>query len=231
MDMSERLERVRERIAAACDRCGRDVDEVTLVAVSKTHEAPAIHEAADLGLRIFGESKVQELKKKMGRCPSHINWHLIGHLQSNKAREAVSLFKMIHSVDSVSLAEELNKHAEKQARMVPILLQVNVSMEATKFGFRPEEFLEAFDKIIELPRLEVHGLMTMAPWTKEIERTRPAFSYLREIRDEAAEHFGAPLPELSMGMSNDFEIAIEEGATLIRVGSDLFGRREYGSKK
>ena len=231
MDLEGRLERINARIEAACDRCGRSRDEVTLVAVSKTHEASAISEAADLGLTVFGESKVQELKGKIGRCPQHLTWHLIGHLQSNKARDAVFLFKMIHSVDSVSLAVELNKHAEKQARMVPVLLQVNVSGEATKYGFRPDGFQEAFDQIVELPRLEVHGLMTMAPWTPEVEKTRPAFARLRETRDEMEEHLGAPLPELSMGMSNDFEIAIEEGATLVRVGSDLFGKRSYAKKK
>jgi pyridoxal phosphate enzyme (YggS family) len=150
---------------------------------------------------------------------------MIGHLQSNKARDAVSMFSMIQSVDSLSLAEELNKRAEQAAKTIPILLEVNIVGEASKFGYKPEQLLSDFERLNALPRLEIHGLMTIPPWTPLPERVRPVFRRLRELKGECEQQLGAPIPHLSMGMSGDFEVAIEEGATLIRIGTALFGER------
>jgi PLP dependent protein len=163
MSVRENLQTIDARIQAACERSGRNRSEVLLLPVSKGHSAEAIGEAADLGLRIFGESKVQEAKLKVSQCSSRLSWHMIGHLQSNKCRDAVQLFSMIHSVDSVPLAHELNKWAEKLGRRMPILLEVNVAGESTKHGFKPEEVLPAIEEVNALPRLEIQGLMTIAP--------------------------------------------------------------------
>lgn len=225
MSMAENLEKIQQRIAAACDRSGRDPSEITLVAVSKGHRAPKIHEAWDLGLTRFGENKVQELKLKVGQCPGSIQWEFIGHLQTNKCRDAAYFSRMIHSVDSPRVAEALNQAGNKLAKSIPMLLEVNVSGEATKYGFRPEEVSADLSSLNQLERLEIHGLMTMAPWSKDPESARPHFRRLRELRDELEDQLGAPLTELSMGMSGDFEIAIEEGATRIRLGTLLFGER------
>lgn len=225
MELADNLRSTRERIATACGRVDRDPASVQLVAVSKTHSADTVRAAADLGLNVFGESKIQEAKLKISNCPRNLSWHLIGHLQSNKARDAVRLFQMIHSVDSFHLAEEVNTCAERQSKSMPILIQVNVSGEASKFGYSPDALLEDFNRLNELDRLEIHGFMTMAPWSSEPEKARGHFRRLRELRDECQQILGAPLPELSMGMSGDFEPAIEEGATLVRVGTGIFGGR------
>lgn len=225
MSIADNLASLQERIAAACARSGRPPSSVLLLPVTKGQSAATIAGAAELGLRIFGENKVQEAKAKMAQCSSRLEWHMIGHLQSNKARDAVQLFSMVQSVDSLGLAVELNKWAEKLGRHLPILLEVNVAGEATKFGFRPEDLRRDLAPINALPRLAVHGLMTIAPYAIEPERVRPFFRKLRALRDEASGQLGAPLPTLSMGMSGDFEIAIEEGATLIRIGTALFGPR------
>jgi len=187
-----------------------------------------IEEAAGLGLRIFGENKVQEAKGKVPQCSSRFQWHMIGHLQSNKARDAVQLFSMIQSVDSLSLAEEVNKWAEKLSKRMPILIEVNTGGEGSKYGFKPDSI--PIEEINALSRLEVQGLMTVAPYTTAPERVRPYFRKLRELRDECSERLGAPLPHLSMGMSGDFEIGIEEGATIVRVGTALFGPRSYAKR-
>src|SRR2546421_1964918 len=158
MNLSENLNAIRSRIAAACERAGRAADSVTLVAVTKTHPAELISEAAKLGLRVFGENKVQEAKAKIPQCPGHLRWHMIGHLQSNKCRDAVALFEMIESVESLHLAEELNKRAEVASKTMPILLEVNLAGEASKFGYRPEKLLAELAQINSLARLEVHGL-------------------------------------------------------------------------
>jgi len=223
-EIAENLATIQARIATACERAGRDSREVQLVAVSKFHPPNSVAAAASLGLSIFGESRVQEAKSKIPLCPARLEWHLIGHLQSNKARDAVALFTTIQSVDSLSLAQELQRQAEKQSRTLRILLEVNVAGEATKFGWTPTRLLAELTEINSLPRLEIHGLMTMAPFATP-EKVRPVFRQLREFRDRCADSLGAPLPVLSMGMSSDFEIAIEEGATLIRIGSSLFGKR------
>lgn len=225
MNLAANLEQVRRRIAAACARAGRDPGSVTLLAVSKGQPPEMVRAAAELGLTLFGENKVQEARAKIPLCPDRLRWHLVGHLQTNKARDAVQWFEMIQSVDSLRLAEELQKQAEKAAKTVPVLLEVNVAGEASKFGYRPEQLLAELPALNALPRLEIRGLMTLAPWTPEPEKVRPVFRRLRELKTECEQRLGAPLEHLSMGMSGDFEVAIEEGATLVRIGTALFGPR------
>lgn len=225
MGLHENFAGINERIANACARVKRDVNSVTLLAVSKGMPPDLIATAAQLGQVFFGENKVQEAKTKILLSPSRCRWHMIGHLQSNKCRDAVQLFEMIESVDSVALAEELNKWADKLSKRLPVLLEVNVAGEGTKFGLKPEQVVDACAAINALARLEVHGLMTIAPWTPEPEKVRPVFRRLRELKDACEQKLGAPLSHLSMGMSGDFEIAIEEGATIVRVGTALFGPR------
>jgi PLP dependent protein len=227
VDIAENFRKVRERIEAACSRAKRNPAEVTLVAVSKSHPPEAIAEAVSAGQLIFGENRVQEAKAKIPLCPGRIQWHLIGHLQSNKCRDAVALFGMVQSVDTLALARELNKGAEKQSKTMPILLEVNVAGEGTKFGFKPRLVLEQLSAINELKRLEIQGLMTIAPYTTNAETVRPIFRQLRELKMRCDETLGAPLAHLSMGMSGDYEVAIEEGATMVRIGTGLFGPREY----
>ncbi len=219
MPIAERLAQVRERMTAACDRAGRALNEVTLVGVSKGLRAEAVAEAHAAGLRDLGENRVQEAAGKIGVLAARgvrPRWHLIGHLQTNKAKTAIELFGIIHSVDSVRLAQALSRRAHES---VPILLEVNVAQEAGKFGFAQEEVTSALSTIEALPNLNVRGLMIVAPLTDDPERVRPVFRRLRELRDAHG------LQELSMGMTGDFEGAIEEGATLIRVGRAIFGPR------
>ncbi|MHB1307109.1 MAG: YggS family pyridoxal phosphate-dependent enzyme [Limisphaerales bacterium] len=225
MDLVARFENVRQRISRACTRVNRDTSEVTLVAVSKGQPPSVVTEAAGAGQVLFGENKVQEARAKIPACPGRLTWHLIGHLQTNKVREAVRWFAMLHSVDGLRLAEEIQKQAEKAAKSVPILLEVNVAGEASKFGYHPTRLLAELSALNALPRLEIHGLMTLAPWTPDPERARPIFRRVRELKQECEQILGAPLAHLSMGMSGDFEVAIEEGATLVRVGTALFGER------
>lgn len=225
MDLASRLEQIKVRMAEACRRAERAVDSVVLLPVSKGQPPGIIQAAAALGLGVFGENRVQEAKAKIALCPGRLRWHMIGHLQSNKCREAARLFELIHSIDSYPLAVELDRCAERLARTLPILLEVNVSGEGSKHGFQPGQLLEEFGELNRLRRLEIHGLMTMAPWTPEPERVRPVFRKLRELREQCEDLLGAPLPQLSMGMSGDFEVAIEEGATIVRVGTALFGDR------
>jgi pyridoxal phosphate enzyme (YggS family) len=227
MEIESNLAQIRRNIEAACVRTGRNPSEILLLPVSKGHSADEVRAAADLGLNIFGENKVQEARAKISQCPGRLRWHMIGHLQSNKCRDAVHFFQMIESVDSLDLAAELNKAAEKSARHIPILLEVNVAGEGTKFGFKPEEVLELIESINSLSRLEIHGLMTIAPYSNDAEKVRPVFKRLRELKDQCSQKLGAPLPHLSMGMSGDYQVAIEEGATIIRIGTALFGPRVY----
>ena len=224
-NFQERLARIQERMAAACARAGRRTDEVQLVAVSKTYGPERVREAAACGLRIFGENKVQEAEAKVPECPGSVSWHLIGHLQSNKAARAVALFDQIHSVDSLKLLQKLDGAAAAEGKRMPLLLEINVSGESSKFGLRPESVPEVLEHIGELESSQVVGVMTMPPLTADAERARQFFRRLRELRDEWSARFSLPLAELSMGMSHDFEIAIEEGATWIRVGTALFGER------
>jgi pyridoxal phosphate enzyme (YggS family) len=225
MDLAANLQSVRQRIAAACQRSGRDPAAITLVAVSKNQPPEAIGTAAEAGLSFFGENRVQEARSKIAQCPGSLRWHMIGHLQSNKCRNAVSLFSMIESVDSLPLAVEINQWASHFAKTMPVLLEINIAGESSKFGCSPEKLLAGLLEINALPRLEIHGLMTVAPFTPDPEKVRPVFRRLRELKAGCEKILGAPLPHLSMGMSGDFEVAIEEGATMIRLGSALFGPR------
>jgi pyridoxal phosphate enzyme (YggS family) len=225
VDLSENLNGIQQRIAAACARAGRDPATVTLIAVTKSQPPELVSEAAKLGLTLFGENKVQEAKAKIPLCPGRLRWHMIGHLQTNKCRDAVELFEMIQSVDSLHLAQEINKRAEQAAKTMPILLEVNAAGEASKFGYRPQQLLAELSQINALPRLEIHGLMTMPPWTPDPEKVRPAFRQVRDLKAQCEQVLGAPLPHLSMGMTGDFEVALEEGATMLRIGTALFGAR------
>jgi hypothetical protein len=168
---------------------------------------------------------VQEAKAKIGLCPGRLRWHLIGHLQSNKCRDAVHFFAMIQSVDSLALAQEINRWAEKSAKTMPVLIEVNVAGESSKFGYAPEKVLAELKEINALPKIELRGLMTVAPYAQDAEKVRPVFARLRELKGQCEELLGASLPDLSMGMSGDFEVAVEEGATMIRLGSALLGPR------
>jgi pyridoxal phosphate enzyme (YggS family) len=225
VNLAENLEKIQQRIRAACERAGRDPGSITLLAVSKTHPPETIQAAADCGQVCFGENKVQEAKAKIPLCPGRLRWHFIGHLQSNKCRDAVELFEMIQSVDSLALGREINKRAEAASRTMAVLLEVNVAGEASKFGYAPDQLLAELKELNALPRLEIQGLMTVPPWTAEPEKARPHFRRLRELKEQAEMALGAPLPHLSMGMSDDFEMAIEEGATIVRIGTALFGPR------
>ena len=226
MSSESNIRTIQGQIEQACERSGRAPSDVTLVAVSKFHPWKAVCEAAEAGVQFFGENRVQEAKLKISQCPSSLHWHLIGHLQSNKCRDAVGLFEMIQSVDSLSLAEQLNKAAEKRGSSLPILLEVNVAGEASKFGYPPETLPGDLLKLNDLSRLEIHGLMAIPPWTPQPEKARAHFRNLANLRKQCEDILQAPLPVLSMGMSSDFEIAIEEGSTMIRVGTAIFGERE-----
>jgi len=225
MDLAANLDSVQQRIAAACRRAGRDPASVTLLAVSKGQPPAVVGAAADLGLGLFGENRVQEAKAKIGQCPGRLRWQMIGHLQSNKCRDAVHFFEMIQSVDSLALAQEINKWAGKSARTMPVLLEINIAGEASKYGYRPEVLVAELEAINALHKIEIHGLMTVAPWSPEPEKVRPVFRRLRELKTQCEKILGVPLPHLSMGMSGDFDVAIEEGATIVRIGTALFGGR------
>lgn len=231
MDLTANLHAINNRISLACERSNRDASSVALLGVTKGQPPEKIDAAVELGLTLFGENRVQEAKAKIGRCSGRIRWHMIGHLQSNKCRDAVRLFDMIQSVDSLDLAEEIAKSADKAAKTMPILLEVNVAGERTKFGFKSADLLQQIETINRLPRLEIHGLMTIAPWSPEPEKVRPVFRRLRELKEKSEQVLGAPLPHLSMGMSGDFEVAIEEGATLVRIGTALFGPRTLAKRE
>ena len=228
--LAERIDRVRQLIADAAVHAGRSPSEVCLVAVSKTVDADQALAAAELGIRHFGENRVQEAEEKIavlaGRLPAGVQWHLIGHLQTNKARVASGLFDMIESVDSVRLAQSLNRLAGERGAPLRILLEVNVAGEESKFGFAPNQLTEALAIILDLPMLDVRGLMTVAPAVTNPEDARPVFRSLRELRDVLnASVANDHLEELSMGMTHDFPVAIAEGATIVRVGRAIFGER------
>ena len=219
-DIGANIDQVRERIAGACQRVGRSPEEITLIAVTKTVESSAIATAFKLGIRHFGENRVQEAEAKIGQLSGlkpRPTWHMVGHLQTNKAKVAVEIFDIIHSVDSIRLAEVISRRAE---RTIPILLEVNVAGEASKSGFSLAEVEPALEAIARLPQLEIRGLMTIAPMVADAEQVRPVFRQLRSLRDSLG------LKQLSMGMTDDFEVAIEEGATLVRIGRAIFGERE-----
>ena len=225
-DFDEILGEVRGKIDAACKRAGRDSAEVEIVAVTKTHGAEVVKEAWDAGLRIVGENKVQEAAWKKPASVTGPMWHLIGHLQSNKVRQALELFDFIHSVDSAKLADRINFIADSIGAQPHVLLEVNVSGERSKSGMRPEDVRDVLAHVAQdCPRLTVEGLMTMAPFSENPEDARPYFRRLRELRNEMEKELGIGLPRLSMGMSGDYEVAVEEGATWVRLGTVLFGER------
>lgn len=226
MSIAENLRRVRSEISAAAAACGRDPASVRLVAVSKTWPAAAVAEAAAAGQRLFGENRVQELLAKIPDSPPGLEWHLIGHLQGNKVRKVLPLSSLIHSVDSRVLAEQIGRIAGELGLVARVLLQVNVASDEAKFGFPLAVVRREFADIAAISNLELRGLMTVPPYEEDPARVRPHFAALRALRDELQERHAIPLPELSMGMSHDFPEAIAEGATLVRVGSSIFGRRD-----
>ncbi len=218
--LASNIKAVSERVSKACQRAGRSADEVTLVAVTKTIEPALIAAAFELGIRNFGENRVQEAMTKLKEL-SYLKpppvWHMVGHLQTNKSKMAVEIFDIIHSVDSIRLAEAISRHSQK---VMPVLLEVNVSGESTKTGFSPEEVASSLKTVSGFPNLEVKGLMTVAPMGADVQQVRAVFRQLRQLRDSL------DLEHLSMGMTDDFEIAVEEGATMVRIGHAIFGERK-----
>lgn len=230
-DMAGALSNVRSRIAAAALRAGRQAEEITLVAVGKTHPPEKLREVLECGQRDFGENRVQELLAKASQLPSWVSWHMIGHLQSNKIRKVLPVCSLIHGVDSCSLAEAIDRTAADLGLFPKILLEVNVAGEASKFGFSADGLRASLGEIIGLKRVSVEGLMTIPPPVADPGQARPYFAALRSLRDELAAQVGIPLPILSMGMTSDFEVAIEEGATHVRVGTAIFGSRPYPAQE
>ena len=222
---AENLAAILARIDAVAGKHGRNADEIRLVAVSKTNPPEAIREVFESGQRAFGESRVQEALPKLDALPPEIEWHFIGHLQTNKIRKVVGRFALFHGVDNQNLALQMNRIAGELGVTANVLLEVNVSGEESKFGFDPKTLSAALEVLLPLPFLRIQGLMTMAPYSDAPESARPFFAKLRELRDSLAVETGNPLPELSMGMSGDFEQGIAEGATIVRVGSAIFGDR------
>lgn len=225
--IADNLLAIRKRMDAACARVGRHAGDVELISVSKTFSVDAVREAFEAGERVFGESRLQEALPKMELLPGAIHWHFIGGVQRNKVRRILSAFEVIHAVDSLRLARYLNEVAADLSVFPEIFLQVNVGGEETKGGFELDALRAEFAEILTLDRLEILGLMCIPPAGPDPESARPWFSLLRNLRDELVQVHGVPLPSLSMGMSGDFEVAIEEGATHVRVGSSIFGKRAY----
>ena len=221
----DNIENVKSKIASALARSGRNAGEVELVAVSKTFPAEIIREAVDAGLRLFGENKVQELLTKQPLLPSNLRWHLIGHLQSNKIRKILPTVDVIQSVDSLALAQDINRIAAELGLFPKVYLEVNVAAEASKFGFTPATLESQIEELLKLERLEIQGLMCIPPPCPDEEDSRKYFVVLREFRDRLEKQSGTPFSGLSMGMSHDYEVAIQEGATMVRVGSAIFGGR------
>jgi pyridoxal phosphate enzyme (YggS family) len=228
-EVAENISTVREKIAAAALRASRDPSRVRLMGVTKTVDDERILESIRAGIDIVGENYVQEAKRKIEKMGRSVPWHLIGHLQTNKAKYAVKLFDMVHSVDRISLAQELNRRAGLINASIDILIEVNVSGEGSKSGVDPEQAIGLVREVAQLPNLGIKGLMTMAPWFDDQEEARPYFRRLRELKDAiaAADIPGVEMKELSMGMSGDYEVAVEEGATIVRIGTKIFGARHY----
>jgi PLP dependent protein len=228
--IAENLERVREQIASAAAKSGRSADEVDLVAITKTHPAERVRQAVEAGQILFGESRVQEARAKIPELSSSIRWHFVGHLQKNKVRQALPLFEMIQSVDSLALAQDINRTAEEEGLYPRVLLEVNVAGEGSKFGFAPDHLREQMEALLALPRLSIEGLMCIPPLAVESEDSRKFFAQVRELRDSLEKEFSVKLTQLSMGMTQDFPVGIEEGATLVRVGTAIFGERSKKQK-
>jgi PLP dependent protein len=223
--MEGRLAVVRSRMTEAAGRAGRDPADVTLVAVSKTHPPEAVSDALSAGQTVFGESRVQEAKAKIPLVPSRAHWHFVGHLQRNKIRQALPLFELFHGVDSLEIARDMERIAAEDGALPRVLLEVNVAGEASKFGFAPERLRMQIEELLALKRLTIEGLMCIPPPQPTAEGARRFFVALREFRDRLQAECRISLPQLSMGMSGDFPVAIEEGATLVRVGTAIFGER------
>jgi PLP dependent protein len=228
--IAEKLERVREQIAQAAAKTGRPVNEIELVAIAKTHPAEQVREAVEAGHTLFGESRVQEARAKIPELPSNLRWHFVGHLQKNKLRHALPLFELFHGVDSLALAQEMNRIAAEDGERPRLLLEVNVAGEGSKFGFNAETLRAEIGTLLALPRLSIEGLMCIPPLTEEAEASRKFFVQLRELRNSLEKEFDVRFPHLSMGMTQDFSIAVEEGATLVRVGTAIFGERPKRQK-
>ncbi len=224
-DIDANLERIRDRMNQACARAGRQTEEVELVAVSKTKPAEVIQEAVDAGQVLFGENRVQEVMQKKPLLPSRLRWHLIGPLQSNKVRKILPLVEMIEAVDSLDIARDINRIAAELGLHPKVLLEINVATESSKHGFSATMIRQQLEELYRLDRLYIQGLMCIPPFDPTPEHSRRYFQQLRTLRDELEKLGGAPLPVLSMGMSHDFEVALEEGATLVRVGTAIFGGR------
>jgi len=220
-----RLDSVKAEIVSAATNCGRDGSDIELVAVSKTHPAEKILEVIEAGQLLFGESRVQEARGKIPVLPAKARWHFIGHLQKNKIRQALPLFEMFHGIDSLQLARDMDRIAEECGEHPRVLLEVNVAGEASKFGFSPDALRANLEELLGLNRLQIEGLMTIPPFAEEAEASRKYFVALRNLRDELQESFKVPLGQLSMGMSHDYAVAVEEGATIVRVGTAIFGDR------
>ena len=229
MNVTENLKEVEKRICAACDRAGRDRSEVTLIAVSKTKPIEMIEEAVNAGITIFGENKVQELVQKHDEMQDGLEWHMIGHLQTNKVKMLPGRTKMIHSVDSIHLAEEIDKQYKKAGEIAHVLIEVNMAGEESKFGLAPQDVESFLDEITKFANIFVHGLMTIAPFVEDANENRKIFTDLKKLLIDMRRknNDNIDMRELSMGMTGDYEVAIEEGATFVRVGTGIFGARNY----
>lgn len=227
--ITENLEQVRKNIDEACRMAGRDPKEVTLIAVSKTKPVSMLKEAYDAGARCFGENKVQEIMDKHPQLPEDIQWHMIGHLQRNKVKYIVDKVSMIHSVDSLRLAQTIEQEAAKHNVCVPVLLEVNVAQEESKFGLKMDEVLPLIETIADFPHIKVQGLMTIAPYVENAEDNRDFFRQLKilSVDIEAKNINNVSMSVLSMGMTGDYQVAVQEGATMVRVGTGIFGERNY----
>jgi PLP dependent protein len=230
ISIAENLERVREQITQAAAKAGREVNEIELVAITKTHPAEKVREAVEAGHAVFGESRVQEARAKIPELPSNLRWHFAGHLQKNKIRHALPLFELFHGVDSLALAQEMNRIAAEDGERPRLLLEVNVAGEGSKFGFKAETLRAEIGSLLALSRLSIEGLMCIPPLAEEAEGSRKFFVQLRELRDSLEKEFDVNFPHLSMGMTQDYWIAVEEGATLVRVGTAIFGERPKRQK-
>ena len=228
-ELEKRLKKVKKNIEESCKKVGRDLSEITLVAVSKNHLTKKIEFFQKHNIKIFGENRVQEIRRKNNKLNSNVNWHFIGHLQRNKVKyiSRMENCNMIESLDSPRLAKEINKRAKKNDRIMPVLVEVNVAGDDNKYGFKVEETIDFIKMAVKkYDNIDIKGLMTILPYVDDPEKTRPYFKKLRNIKEKAKEE-GIELSELSMGMTNDYQIAIEEGATIIRIGTALFGERQY----
>lgn len=224
-EIAARIKVVQDRLTQALERARRQPSDVALMAVSKNHGPDAVCEAVACGMTLFGENRVQEAAAKIPACPGHIHWQLIGHLQRNKVKYAVELFEAIQSVDSLRLLEAIQRACDEDGRQLKVLLEVNVSGESVKFGFNPDEVPGVLRRAAEFSRLEIYGLMTIPPLTEDPEGARPHFRRLRECRDRWQDETGVALPMLSMGMTHDLEVAVEEGSNMVRIGTAIFGPR------